>query len=337
MKELIKGANAPLAATGEVQIRLIWRTAPSELNFTCFALDARERVLADDWFVFYNQPTSPSGAIRLDPQRAEFLIDLEALPGAVRKCIFIATLDSGNFRTIENLAFVAAPVVGESARFRLAEPVDCRSLLLAELYRYNDVWKVRAKGEGLKHDLAALAETFGVCVLDEAHHLATEGNSGTSVTRAPGHPNSSPALVVLNPTPNLAAAPAPPPISPTMQPRRPHAIPPPVPLSERTSPQSNSRATPPNPTDGASPLIPSYDRHERLKTYATLAIAFGSLTTAITTLITQCVPHAPVVLIQPSTPSPAIQQPALTAGAPAVKPLSSGEKPSAKPRSSSPP
>lgn len=64
MKELIKGANAPLAASGLVQIRLLWRAAPGELDLACFALTAHERVPGDDWFVFYNQPASPGDAIR---------------------------------------------------------------------------------------------------------------------------------------------------------------------------------------------------------------------------------------------------------------------------------
>ena len=63
MKELIKGANAPLAASGRVQIRLLWRIAPGELDLACFALNADESVPGDDWFVFYNQPASPNGAI----------------------------------------------------------------------------------------------------------------------------------------------------------------------------------------------------------------------------------------------------------------------------------
>ena len=334
MKELIKGANAPLAATGKIRVRLSWRGAPDGLDFTCFALDASEHVLADDWFVFYNQPASPGGAIRLDLQRAEFLIHLEALPGAVRKCIFIATPDSGGFRTIDDIALSALPAAGDSARFRLAEPVDCRSLLLAELYRYNDVWKIRAKGEGLKHDLAALAGAFGVCVMDDAHHAAT-GNGGASAPLAPG-PTSSEAPVVANPAPRPAAAPAP--ASSIIQPPQPKPVSPPISSSETTPTRADQTTTlPANPTNGASSPLPPYDRHERLKTYATLAIAFGSLTTAITTLVTQCAPHAPVVLVQPSTPPPVIQQPAPAAVAPALKPSPTSEKPPAKNRSASPP
>lgn len=326
MKELIKGANAPLAATGKVRIRLIWRGAPVEIDFACFALDASERVLADDWFVFYNQLTSPGDAIRLDPQRAEFLINLEALPGAVRKCLFIATSESHGFRSLEEIAISAVSATGDSSRFRLTEPTNGRSLLLAELYRYHDVWKIRAKGEGLKHDLASLAGMFGVFVLDETHHPAT-GHDGTSSPLASDRLVSNTVPADANPPPRPTPAPGLPIITGPLDPR---PISPPTLLSE-TAPTRVIQTTPTaDPTDGASRL--PYDRHEKLKTYATLAIAFGSLTTAITTLITQCTSHAPVVLVQPLPTPPSIQQPAPTTGAPALKPAPAGEKSSTKSR-----
>ncbi len=262
MKELIKGANAPLAASGRVQIRLLWRTAPGEIDFACFALDGHDRVLADDWFVFYNQPASPGDAIRIDPDRPAFLINLDALPGAVRKCIFTATLGSGNFQ---------APTAGDYAvRFRLTEPIESRSLLVAELYRYDGAWKVRAKGEGLKTDLAGLSRLFGVDVLDETPSL-----------RHP--PAAPPPLTVSRPA-------TPPPLPPSRV--LPTA---PVPLPTAPPPDVPVPAAPPSMSPGlitGQPTPPALDRHEKLKTYATLAIAVGSLTTAMTTLIallvTQC-------------------------------------------------
>lgn len=274
MKELIKGANAPLAASGRVQIRLLWNSIPGELDFACFALDGHDRVLADDWFVFYNQPASPGDAIRIDPDRPAFLINLDALPGAVRKCIFTATLSRGTFQTVTDAVFIAAPTAGDYAvRFRLAEPMASRSLLVAELYRYNGAWKVRAKGEGLKTDLAGLSRQFGVDVLDETP-------SRRHPPAAPPSPPPSPLNRPITPPPLppslvLPATPVPLPI----------VQPPPAPLIPMV-PSS------PPPIPAAGPPTPPIDRHEKLKTYATLAIAFGSMTTAITTLIalliTQC-------------------------------------------------
>ncbi len=275
MKELIKGANAPLAASGRVQIRLLWRSAPGELDLACFALDGHDRVLADDWFVFYNQPASPGDAIRIDPDRPAFLINLDALPGAVRKCIFTATLNSGSFQTVVDATFIAAPTAGDYAvRFRLAEPIESRSLLLAEIYRYDGAWKVRAKGEGLRTDLAGLSRLFGVDVLDE--------------------------------TPSIRPVPAPaPPVVPT-------PAPPVVPTPTTTPIQAAPVRSPvPTPVNALAPAHPAgsptspIDRHEKLKTLATVVIALGSLTTAITTVVTQCAPHAPVVVVQAP---PSLQQ-----------------------------
>ena len=310
MKELIKGANTPLAASGRVQIRLLWRTAPGELDLACFALNTREHVPGDDWFVFYNQPASPHGAIRLDPNRAAFLINLDALPAAVSKCVFTATLSQGGFHEVVDATFISAPTVGDhAARFRLTEcAANCRSMLIAEIYRYQDTWKVRAKGEGSLLDLAGLSRSFGVDVLDETPSVrpptppppvprpALASSSMPLPTRQPSaaHPPvpASPPIPVVVPVPASPSIPVPVPASPP--------VPLPVPVP----------AHPPMPAHPAgSPPLP-IDRHEKLKTVATVAIALGSLTTAITTVVTQCAPHAPVVVVQAPPSPPAIRQPA---------------------------
>ncbi len=308
MKELIKGANTPLAASGRVQIRLLWRTAPGELDLACFALNAREHVPGDDWFVFYNQPASPHGAIRLDPNRAAFLINLDALPVVVSKCVFTATLSQGGFHEVVDATFISAPTVGDhAARFRLTESAaNCRSMLIAEIYRYQDAWKVRAKGEGLPLDLAGLSRLFGVDVLDETPSVRP---------LAPPPPVPRPALAPAPmplPTgqPPAAHPPLPVPVPASLPVPAPAHPPIPVPAPVPASLPVPAPAHPPMPAHPAgSPHLP-IDRHEKLKTVATVAIALGSLTTAITTVVTQCAPHAPVVVVQAPPAPPAIQQPA---------------------------
>lgn len=201
MKELIKGANTPLAASGKIRIHLSWNTIPSEIDFACFALDAREQVPADSWFLFYNQPSSPSAAIRFDPRHAVFLIDLNHLPVAIKKCVITATLNDGDFESVDHLTLEATAAAGNGARFQLAEPVGGRSLLLAELYRHGDLWKIRARGDGLNQDLGALAHTFGVDVRDDEDH-----DEAAPVTRQPT-PVPAP-----TPTPAREPEPAPSPV-----------------------------------------------------------------------------------------------------------------------------
>ncbi len=302
MKELIKGANAPLASAGKLRLRLCWNHAPGDLDLACFALDAQERVIGDDWFLFYNQPASPRSAIRFDLARAEFLIQLDSLPNEVRKCVFTATLSQGHFGLLGDAALTVVSSGGDGAIFRLHEPPESRSLLLAELYRYHDLWKIRARGEGLRQDLAMLARHFGVNIIDERHHSE----------RSPSSPPPPRPAPIQTPAP-IQAAPASPPLPLPVPPAPIQAVPaspPPLPLSlPLPVPPAPIQAVPasPPPLPLPVPPAPPYDRHEKLKTYATLIIALGSLTTAITTVITQCTPHAPVVLVQ--TPA-TLQQPA---------------------------
>lgn len=299
MKELIKGANAPVAASGLVQIRLLWRAAPGELDLACFALTAHERVPGDDWFVFYNQPASPKGAILLDPDRAAFLINLDSLPAAIRKCVFTATLSHGSFQAVVDATFITAPTMGDdAARFRLLEAADCRSVLIAEIYRYNEQWKVRAKGEGLKLDLAGLSRMFGVNVLDET----------PSVRPAPPPP------VVLPPTPS------PPPVRHSTQ----------LPAVQQPPPHPPSAAPVPTPSPvPAHPAAPRsfYERYTPL--IASVLGAFALITGNL--LVSRCAPPPPiqpVVIVQPPTvaTSPAIPQP--------VNPTKTAESPHGKSQSS---
>ena len=279
MKELIKGANAPLATSGKIRLHLSGRAAPNDIDLACFALNARDQVPSDSWFLFYNQPSSPDGAIRFDPRTPYFLIDLSRLPAEIKKCVFIATPANGHLASIHNLTFEATAATGDGARFRLTEPVNGHSLLIAELYRHNEQWKIRAKGDGLKEDLATLARHFGVEVQDDENR--------NDVPSAPR--DREPITRRRTPAPVSETASPPPAPEPTASPR---SAPDPVPTP------------PPAP---ANPPASPYDKHEKLKTYATLAIAFGSLTTAMTTLITQCTPHTAVVMMQPATsptPSP---------------------------------
>ncbi|MFO1371682.1 MAG: TerD family protein [Candidatus Competibacteraceae bacterium] len=333
MKELIKGANTPLAACGPVRIRLNWRTAPDKLDLVCLAINAQERVLTDDWFVFYNQPVSPANAIRFDPRRAEFLLTLDLLPVAARKCLIIAVLATTNsFRDLGDLTLTALPTNNEGAIFRLTEPAPTHSLLLAELYRYHDQWKIRAKGEGLNGDLAVLARSFGVNVIDDTPPPVISAQPAPTPANLP--PTTRPVVTGQPPRlpPSSAAGssianqqPAPLPILITIDDpaQQPAALPVPV-------PQPAPEPAPVPPAAG-HPLPAPYDRQERLKTYATLAIAFGSLTTAITTLVTQCVPHPPVVMVQPVAP-PVVQQSNVSNVAPpGAKPPPISESPVATP------
>ncbi|MBK1648345.1 TerD family protein [Rhabdochromatium marinum] len=168
---LRKGANAVLTDTGQVQVQLLWNQAQIALDAVCFALGAQGQVPDDRWFLFYNQPQSSDGAIRLDltkPGQAELTFELDRLPAQIERCVIAATVDSGNLRHAPDTRLIAtATATRKQLVFELTEAGDEQALMFAELYRHRHQWKLRAVGQGFQGGLKPLAEHFGVAVADD--------------------------------------------------------------------------------------------------------------------------------------------------------------------------
>ena len=65
MPQLSKGANAPI--TDEVVTLTVVGAAPGAVDLMAFQVTAQGKVRSDADFVFFNQPASPEGAVRLTP------------------------------------------------------------------------------------------------------------------------------------------------------------------------------------------------------------------------------------------------------------------------------
>lgn len=205
MKELIKGGNALLATSGKVRIAIGWKATPCDLDTVCFAVTNSGKVLADEWFLFYGQLSSPDGSVELQrptPDKAEFIINLDSLPRSIDRCVFAGVLDgTGLFEQVRGATIGAVATSGEQLTYRIAEPFPGKALIFAELYRHNSGWKFRAVGQGFTGGLHPLAESFGVNIADNAA------------------PPSSPRPAVPPPPPPRPAAP-PPPSADNQPPRR---------------------------------------------------------------------------------------------------------------------
>lgn len=170
MKMLPKGANAPLATSGTVHVELRWNPAQGRLDAVHFAVTADGRVPRDDWLLFSGRKEAPGRAARLSasaPGRCAFILQLELLPPEVQRCVFAATLESGRFGDLTGARITADAVAGGQVGFELTGAGDEQSLIFAEIYRYQDAWKLRAVGQGFRGGLEALAEHFGVAVVPD--------------------------------------------------------------------------------------------------------------------------------------------------------------------------
>lgn len=145
-----------------------------ELDGSSFMLDGRNKVISDDWFIFYGNPQSPDKSLNYRPYEegngAEISINISTLNPNVQKIVMSVTIYEAfernlNFGMIEN---VSVSIADSSKNTEIAhfDIDDCYSsitaLVVGELYRYKNEWKFNAVGSGVQRDLAGFCGMYGV-------------------------------------------------------------------------------------------------------------------------------------------------------------------------------
>ena len=125
------------------------------------------------YFVFYNQPQSPCGAIKAEgasgTARQVFQIDFSKLPATIKRLVFSATVEgSASMRRITQGVVKLSAAGNPCAEFQLhgADYADEKALMLAELY-WKDGWRLAATGQGFAAGLPGLLKHFGGVVAEE--------------------------------------------------------------------------------------------------------------------------------------------------------------------------
>ncbi|KOG57606.1 stress protein [Streptomyces griseoflavus] len=237
-------------------------------DISCFGLDADERLSDDRYFVFFNQPASPEGAIQqLGPQAGDtesFRVTLDRIPQHIQKLSFTATLDGAGQMSQVGPGYLRIVAGGEEVAryaFNGGEFTTERAVMLGDFYLKGE-WRFAAVGQGFDGGLEALLKNFGGEVAEEepapepapqggvpgfAPPAASEPAPGFAVPTAQGQPAPAPAAP-QPPAPAFGAPPSTPQGAP--QGRQPYEAPqPPAP------PQPEPQAQPPAPPVHSAPTI----------------------------------------------------------------------------------
>lgn len=183
---LKKGQKVALSNNGttlkNIRVCLGWDVLNQDvdLDASAFMLGADNRIIGDDWFVFYGQTQSPDGSVNHsgDSQGQgegddEIIsIALDRVNQSVNKITFVVTIDEAlergfNFSMVSNayVRVVNADTNVEITRFTLSEYYNnVTSMVVGELYKHNGQWKFNPVGDGVAKDLAGLCEMYGVNV-----------------------------------------------------------------------------------------------------------------------------------------------------------------------------
>ncbi|QIP31208.1 tellurium resistance TerZ family protein [Deinococcus radiodurans] len=212
--ELIAGQKTKLSdlTTGQngeepVQVQVAFDLPDTDISV--FGLDDERQLRDDRYMVFFNQPSSPQGEVQVTfaPGAVNFTLRLSALPAAVTRLMFTATHDTRPLRDAGQLALSLGP-----ARFDAVGALQQeKAVMLAELYRHGNEWRLNTVGQGFNGGLAALVTYFGGEVAaDEAETPPPSNRTAPAPVAPPADPVplpvSGPVKLTKNQTVNLSKA-----------------------------------------------------------------------------------------------------------------------------------
>jgi stress response protein SCP2 len=145
------------------------------VDSACFGLNASRQLDDERYMTFFNQPSTPCGAVQLvSPGRFDF--DLGRLPASVVALTLTLAIDgvgamSSLARSCANIIFRGQPI----ARFDFGGELfsDERAVMVIEIYRKDGLWRLSPVGQGFNGGLDALVQHFGGDVAPPVQPVAT--------------------------------------------------------------------------------------------------------------------------------------------------------------------
>ncbi|MGP5209262.1 TerD family protein [Psychrobacter alimentarius] len=193
MLNLIAGQKAKFTDVGITQqftLLVELTTNSTVVDVACFGLDRQQKLASDDYMTFYNQPKTPCEAVswQARSQQQRFDIDLTKLPDTIDYLVLTATIDGQ--ATVRELgsSSVTLEQAGQTlATYNFDGSVfnSERAIMLLQVYRKNEVWRINAIGQGFSGGLSALVTHFGGEVAEDNRSVAETNLAKTTPTNMP--------------------------------------------------------------------------------------------------------------------------------------------------------
>ena len=140
-------------------------------DYTCFGVDADEKLSDDRYMIFYNQTVSPQNEISYVEigGGAEFTLNLEKIPASIQKLIFTGSIDgAGKMSEISACKIFIEQGGRENilAEFTGADFQNEKAVTALEIYRKNG-WRFNIVARGFDGGLDVLLKFYGGEQLEE--------------------------------------------------------------------------------------------------------------------------------------------------------------------------
>lgn len=152
-----------------------------DLDASAFLVDANDKCVNDQDFIFYNNLAHPSESVihtgdnltgEGDGDDEQLIVDFSKIPSYVHKIGITVTIHDAdarrqNFGQVSNafVRLVDDASDNELLRFDLGEDSSIETaVVICELYRHGNEWKFNAIGSGFSGGLADLCRNYGLQV-----------------------------------------------------------------------------------------------------------------------------------------------------------------------------
>jgi uncharacterized protein YjbI with pentapeptide repeats/stress response protein SCP2 len=185
--ELTKGERFNLSKEtpnfSKIAIALGWQVSQTaqncDIDASVFMLAADGRIPDEKYFVFYNNLTSPDGAVRhsgdsrngqIEGDDETVYLDLSKINAAIQEIVFVVTIHEGqaknqSFSQVEN-AFIRlynSETLSELVRYNLNQIFSQETALeFGRLYKKNGEWRFQAVGQGYNAGLQSFVDKYYV-------------------------------------------------------------------------------------------------------------------------------------------------------------------------------
>lgn len=153
--DLLPGGN-----TFSIALELVGRPT---FDVACFGLDEARKLSDERYMVFFNQPASPCGAVKLAGTN-RFDFDLSQLPPSIASLTLTLAIDGDGQMSQIGPSCASVSANGSAAAnyaFDGNQFAAEKALMLMEIYRKDGVWRLQAVGQGFNGGLDALVQHFG--------------------------------------------------------------------------------------------------------------------------------------------------------------------------------
>jgi uncharacterized protein YjbI with pentapeptide repeats/stress response protein SCP2 len=206
--ELTKGERFNLSKEtpdfSKIAIALGWQVSQTaqncDIDASVFMLAADGRIPDEKYFVFYNNLTSPDGAVRhsgdsatgqIDGDDETVYVDLSKINSAIQEIVFVVTIHEGHeknqsFSQVTN-AFIRLynrETLSELVRYNLNQIFSQETALeFGRLYKKNGEWRFQAVGQGYNAGLQSFVDKYYVENAVEKSSNAAEKLDDAEVVR----------------------------------------------------------------------------------------------------------------------------------------------------------